>query len=137
MSLCLSRVRADFSFPTTFWVSQIDSPLVFKVRLLGVSSLQCRSQSEECLIQAWTPTPPERSFMSVRCLLTVVMPGVGCLVKLSLLSCISPCGPFFLCCGGAVHLVFRSFFSENCSLLCVDLVCPWTKVSAGSPALPS
>lgn len=116
-SLCLSPVRVGFSFPTAFWVSQTyPPPLVFTVRLTGVSSLQGRSQSEKCLIRAWTPNPPQREASCVWGLfwwLSCQGWGVGEIVSALMRISVRP---FLLCCGGAAHLVFKLFFSGNYSL---------------------
>lgn len=45
------------------------------------------------------------------------------------LSCLSSCGPFIICCEGAVQLVFR-FLSEGIvPYVALDLLCQWDDVN--------
>lgn len=59
--------------------------------------------------------------------------GVGVLARLHLcLSHLSRCGPFSLCCGRAIQLVFRVFSEKINSSVASDLVCPWEEVNLNS-----
>lgn len=50
VSLCVSPLLADFSFPVALWFSWKPDPSIFRARCFGGSSIQCSWQGLRCLM---------------------------------------------------------------------------------------
>ena len=108
--------KSRFPSPVALWLSWMSSPLVFKARCFGASSLLCRITGLGHL--TWSLDP---SLLRERILTFMLLPIVHCcswgvvfsLARLYLcFSYPSQCCPFTLYCRDSVHQVFWSFSGE-------------------------
>lgn len=118
LSLCMSSLRAESPFPTSLIFSQMKALLLFKIRLFGGWSLQCRSQGLGSLM--WGTNP---ALFREKCSVHEIPPACGLLCQgwgfgkddaFTSPTCLNAAALFFVVLGFSVH--FQVLPRESCSI---------------------